>query len=270
MKTRLADSDPIASALAEMRHLIRAPSRLSVGHWARDSYGLECDVFDYDACAFDLIGAAYFVSGCFNDAGAAELIAAIEDAYGGSLQGITSRLEHGEILALVDRTIEGRGKPIMENDNGKEIYISSSWKNRERVRAIADALRARGLRVYDFTDPACRGTPEIPPEAFPEQFDAERHVYRQYIQSVPNWRAAVEHNRKVLDRCSAVILLLPCGNDGHADWAYAVGKGKPSAVVGAPKSGDRSPTHMWSDALLDSDEEAVEWCVRLHQKQEAA
>jgi hypothetical protein len=140
------------------------------------------------------------------------------------------------------------------------VYISASWKQRERVRALANALRAEGFQVYDFTDPACRNTPEIPPERFPEQFDPTKHSYREYIEAVPEWRTAVDCNRDALDRCSAVLLLLPAGADSHADWAYALGRGVPfSAVVGAPRAGERTPSHLWATARLDTDEEALRW-----------
>lgn len=138
------------------------------------------------------------------------------------------------------------------------VYISSSWKNRERVRALAIALREAGHEVYDFTDPACRNAPEIPPEAFPEQFDPERHVYAEYLD-VQHWRNAVAGNRLALDRCDAVALLLPCGNDAHADWAYAVGRGKRSCVVGAPRAGERTPSHWWADTFLADDGDVLGW-----------
>lgn len=138
------------------------------------------------------------------------------------------------------------------------IYISSSWKNRDRVRALAISLRENGHQVYDFTDPDSRKMPEIPPEKFPDAFDPEKHLYREYL-NVPEWKAAVQCNREALDRCDAVVLLLPCGNDAHADWAYAVGKGKWTAVVGQPRKGERTPSHWWTDAFLDSDLEVAGW-----------
>lgn len=136
-----------------------------------------------------------------------------------------------------------------------KVYLSSSWKNRDRVRALALRLRGAGHEVYDFTDPACRKAPEIPPEKYPEQFDPSVHVYREYITSVPEWRAAVEGNRAALDACDAVVLMLPCGNDSHADWAYAVGAGKWTLVAGQPRAGERSTTHLWGNAICDTDEE---------------
>lgn len=134
-----------------------------------------------------------------------------------------------------------------------KIYISSSWKNRVRVREIATLLRVYGHEVYDFTDPKCRLHEEIPPEKFPVQFDPDKHLYCEYIMDNPYWHDAVMDNQEALKRCDLVILLLPCGNDAHADWAYAVGLGKKSIVIGSPVKGDRTPSHMWADAIMQDD-----------------
>lgn len=137
------------------------------------------------------------------------------------------------------------------------VYISSSWKNRVRVREIATLLRTNGLEVYDFTDPQCRKTPEIPPETFPEQFDPLKHQYRSYLEATPQWRQAVEENRQALLTCDVCVLLLPCGTDSHADWGVAVGAGKPSIVMGHPKVSERTPSHLWSDTIIPDDNEGL-------------
>lgn len=139
------------------------------------------------------------------------------------------------------------------------IYISSSWKNREQVRELATKLRARNCDVYDFTDPMCRRTPEIPPEKYPELFDPLKEPYAEYLDRVPEWKAAVLENKRALDRCDLCVLLLPCGNDSHADWAYAVGRGKRSVVVGNPKAGERCTTHLWADAILRNTDTLLSW-----------
>lgn len=136
------------------------------------------------------------------------------------------------------------------------IYISSSWKNRERVRAIAKRLTELGHDVYDFTDPSCRNSPEIPPEKFPEEYDPDTMKYQDYIQR-PEWLLAVTENRQAIKRADFIVLLLPCGNDAHADWAFGVGMGKKSAVVGRPRKGERSPVHLWANYILDSDDDLV-------------
>jgi hypothetical protein len=142
------------------------------------------------------------------------------------------------------------------------IYISASWKRRETVRELADTLRAAGHEVYDFTDPKCRKrTPEIPPERFPEQFDPARHHYPTYLDR-PEWRGAVEENAEALAWCDAIVLLLPCGIDATADWALGVGLGKRSCVVGHPVAGERSPVHLWADAMLDEPGQVLGWLAK--------
>lgn len=139
-----------------------------------------------------------------------------------------------------------------------KIYISSSWKNREQVRNMAINLRKMGHEVYDFTDPACRKSPEIPPEKFPEEFDPKVHIYSQYIQR-EEWRTAVMENMEAIKWADMIILLLPCGNDSHADWALGVGMGKNSVVVGSMRKGERSPVHMWADKIIDSEKNLYEY-----------
>lgn len=142
------------------------------------------------------------------------------------------------------------------------IYLSSSWKQRDRVRALAIRLRKDGHEVYDFTDPACRDTPEIPPERYPEQFDPAKHIYEEYLRSAP-WDLGVNCNRRALLRCDLVVLLLPCGNDANADWAFAVGAGKRSVVCGSPVKGERTPTHLWADQFVRDEDELFVWLYAL-------
>ena len=86
-------------------------------------------------------------------------------------------------------------------------------------------FEAEWYEVYDFTDPQCRKSPEIPPEKFPAQFDPKVSTYREYISN-PYWRGAVEGNRVAIAWSDVVVLLLPAGADSHADWALGVGMGK--------------------------------------------
>ena len=136
------------------------------------------------------------------------------------------------------------------------IFVASSWKNRDHVRSFANLCREHGFEVYDFTDPTCRACEEIPPEKCPESFDPAIHNYYDFVNQ-PRYLAAVFENRSVLSVCSAVVLILPCGIDATADWAYAVGRGALSVIIGNPKKGDFSPTHAWANRIVASDEEAI-------------
>lgn len=135
-----------------------------------------------------------------------------------------------------------------------KIYISSSWKNRKQVRQLAIELRKQNHDVYDFTDPTCRTTQEIPPEKFPELFNSSKHNYKEYI-SREEWIAAMQGNKEAILWADLIILLLPCGTDSHADWALGVGAGKKSYILGHPVNGDRSPVHLWANDIFENKED---------------
>ena len=141
---------------------------------------------------------------------------------------------------------------------GLKIYIASSWKNKAKVREIANQLRKDGHKVYDFTDPETRKVPEeLPPDAVRE-FDPEKHKYSEFIRN-RNFYASVMDNQEAIRKCDLVIMLLPCGNDSHADWAYGVGQGKASIVTGQPQKGGQSYTQLWADKIIDNPDDIYEY-----------
>jgi hypothetical protein len=139
-----------------------------------------------------------------------------------------------------------------------KIYISASWKNRLRVRKLAEALRKHNHEVFDFTDPQNRRTNEMSPEMVPEQFDPARDTYKKYLDR-KEWREVVYENREEIKKADLIILLLPCGIDATADWALGVGLGKHSVIVGNPNKGERSEVHLWADEILDSIDDIIPW-----------
>ncbi|MDR0463177.1 MAG: toll/interleukin-1 receptor domain-containing protein [Pseudomonadales bacterium] len=140
-----------------------------------------------------------------------------------------------------------------------KIYISSSWKNRDEVRKMANRLRKDGHKVYDFTDPATRKVPEMPPEEWLSEFDPKIHKWGEHVKKDARIYASVMNNQEALRWCDLVILLLPCGCDAHADWAFAVGLGKASVVVGQPKKGGQTYTQLWADKILDNPDDVYEY-----------
>jgi len=140
-----------------------------------------------------------------------------------------------------------------------KIYISSSWKNRDKVREMAVRLRKEGHRVYDFTDPECRKTAEFPHEKRPAPFDPVVHKSYAALLRNSDMYAAVMNNQEAIRWCDLVILLLPCGLDAHSDWGYGVGLGKASVICGLPKAGDTVYTHCWADKVLDNPDDVYKF-----------
>lgn len=150
---------------------------------------------------------------------------------------------------------------LMNKEVNHEIFLASSWKQRDRIRQFAHRIRALGHSVFDFTDSNCRSTPEIPPEKFPEKFDPGKETYWNYIRR-PEWTDAIMENKKNIDLCKMIILVLPCGIDATADWAYAVGKGKTTYIIGNPREGERSPVHMWADGWFENENAFLDFLMK--------
>ena len=146
-----------------------------------------------------------------------------------------------------------------------KIYISSSWKNRNLVREISNRIRKLGHKVYDFTDPRCRASEEITMEKLHRVGRAEVYLKSSYKEHLARaeWMSAVLENKRALNSCDLVILLLPCGIDAHSDWAYAVGRNKRTIIVGTPEEGERSLVHLWADRLFECSLDAINWLETL-------
>jgi len=132
---------------------------------------------------------------------------------------------------------------------------------------MAIRLRKDGHHVYDFTDPNTRKVSETPPEAQQEPFDPKIHKsYAAYMKNdkAKLMYASVMNNQEALRWCDLVILLLPCGNDAHADWAFGVGLGKQSIVVGQPRAGEQTYTQLWADKILDNPDDVYDFIEKAY------
>lgn len=141
------------------------------------------------------------------------------------------------------------------------IYISTSWKQRKLVKEYTAKLRALKHTVYNFTETP-NETQSIPPEYFLEQFDPATMNYKEYITKT-EFILKMKENWKAIHNCDLIILLLPAGNDAHADWSLGVGLGKHTIVVGHPVKGDRSPTHLWANVILTDIDETLSYVQSL-------
>lgn len=103
-----------------------------------------------------------------------------------------------------------------------DIYIASSWKNKEAVRNLAEFLRSKGFEVDDFTDDSrgryvfhwmdvCADLDRINAKAFMEDGRTKK---------------ACNEDIKLIKWCDVLIMLCPCGKSSHLEAGYAKGLGK--------------------------------------------
>jgi|GEM_PF-2405482 hypothetical protein len=134
------------------------------------------------------------------------------------------------------------------------IFIASSWKNKDQVFKLAKLLENAGHSVYNFADFSKRTAAPIDEEELNSSFHSMNFTgkgYRNFISQI-KYTDIINENRKAINECHLLILLLPCGLDANIDWAYAVGKGKPTILCGVPYIGSRCLNHQFADVIISN------------------
>lgn len=136
----------------------------------------------------------------------------------------------------------------------KRIYVASSWRNGLQP-AIVQTLRDAGHEVYDFKEP----TPgsegfhwtEIDPEWKAWTPEAFRKALRHPIAV-----NGFARDMAALSSCDLCVLVMPCGRSAHLEAGFAIGQGKPTAIL----LSDGEPELMYLMAnRLETVPELLEW-----------
>lgn len=139
-----------------------------------------------------------------------------------------------------------------------KIYVASSWRNQKQPEVVK-ALREAGHEVYDFRNP-----------------EPGNHGF-QWSEIDPNWqqwspeqfREALHHSVAekgfILDfdalrDCDAAVLVMPCGRSAHLELGFAVGAGKPTAILLSDAEPELMYKMTWARCV--NLEELLTWCNR--------
>lgn len=113
------------------------------------------------------------------------------------------------------------------------VYVASSWRNPLQIGVVA-TLRATGLSVYDYRNPAPG-----------KNGFAWRSIHTNWENWTPaEWREALAHptakdgfadDKGAMDRADCCVLVLPCGRSAHLEAGYMAGAGKPVFTLALEK-----------------------------------
>ena len=106
------------------------------------------------------------------------------------------------------------------------IYIIGALAN-PRIPEIAIKLRnALDIDVFDDWH-------GVGPEADMCWQAYEKRRGRPYHESLNSYHAqhVFAFDKYHLDRCSAAVLVMPCGKSGHLELGYTIGRGKPGYIL---------------------------------------
>lgn len=114
----------------------------------------------------------------------------------------------------------------------KYVYVASSWKN-DLQPAVVAAIAAAGIGVYDFKNPE-GGTGFAWSEVgLRRPYDGDMAGAADYLEALQHPRAAegFDSDFAAMQRADAFVLVLPCGRSAHLELGWAVGAGKPTAIL---------------------------------------
>jgi len=115
-----------------------------------------------------------------------------------------------------------------------KYFISSKWRNRDKVLELTKKLRDKGQLVYCFFESEANiHSAEVDPEIAMKEFEA-----------IPNWQkdkniiAIFDDAVKKIKDSDCLILLLPAGGSAHIEAGIAYGLGKKCILVGEKKEAE--------------------------------
>lgn len=134
-----------------------------------------------------------------------------------------------------------------------KIYIASSWKNQERVLALANMLEREGFTVDAF----CRSTDQRVSFHWSEMVDTEEQLQTYDAISFlkdPRARRAFNEDKRWLDWADCVVMLMPCGRSSHLEGGYAKGKGKRLYLLGDFPKGEFDVMYGFADGIYQTED----------------
>lgn len=141
----------------------------------------------------------------------------------------------------------GRGAGAGGRPDPRRVYLASSWRNHARVDALAERLRRMGLICEPFTS-SRRGISER---------DREVIVARGVL---PDPDVVAAHQRWDIENVAAAgtfVLVLPCGNDSHAELGIALAAGARVYILGEPGRPPGRPGVFYQGAMVCADEDSL-------------
>jgi len=133
-----------------------------------------------------------------------------------------------------------------------KYFISSKWRNRDKVLELTKKLRNKGQFIYCFFESDTNIRPsEGDPELEMQEFEAianwqkDKRIYAIFKDAV----------NKIKDS-DILVLLLPAGSSAHIEAGIAYGLGKKCILVGEKKEAESM--YLISDKFYNSIDEFIE------------
>lgn len=151
---------------------------------------------------------------------------------------------------------------------GRRIYLASSWRNPVQPPLVT-LLRDHGHEVYDFRNPRPGDTGFAWSDIDPEWLAWQPAPFRDALAH-PVAQAGFESDFDAMQWADTFVLALPCGRSAHLEAGWAIGAGKPTAILLHEDKFEPELMYLMADLIAVEDAEVCDWLASLSQQAVAA
>jgi len=118
-----------------------------------------------------------------------------------------------------------------EKATSEIFFISSKWRNKEKVEELTKGLRNLGFEVISFFEyPINKEVIKKDPEEAMKEWEAMTDWEKnERVEQI------AQEDKKSISKADTLILLLPAGITSHLEAGYAKGLGKECILIGEPE-----------------------------------
>ena len=140
------------------------------------------------------------------------------------------------------------------------IYLASSWRNAEVVKVYMAHLRKQGFEVDCFCDQEGGRTGFNIADCLEAKghsiYEVDPITALDHPVIAKEFKIAFAEDKKWLDWCECVIMMMPCGRSAHLEAGYAKGQGKLFFIFWMNElvKGEFDNMYQFADGMFRQDE----------------
>lgn len=163
--------------------------------------------------------------------------------------------ENGEEIGGASAPVAEPGTPV--GAPGRRIYLASSWRNPHQP-GLVELLRAAGHEVYDFRNPRPGDTGFAWSSIDPDWLAWHPRPFRDALGH-PVAASGFKSDFDAMEWADTFVLALPCGRSAHLEAGWAIGAGKPTAILLHEDKFEPELMYLMADLIAVDEGEVIEW-----------
>lgn len=164
----------------------------------------------------------------------------------------------------------GKERDVSTAATGRRIYLASSWRNPDqpglvdlfRRIGLIDLFRSQGHEVYDFRNPRPGDEGFHWSEIDPEWLGWNPVGYRELLKHDIAIRGFMS-DFKAMEWADTFVLALPCDRSAHLEAGWAIGAGKPTAILLHEDKFEPELMYLMADLISVDASEVCDWLSTL-------